>query len=58
MTVYKGAAEHLQSVWVAVRGSLRQVLEQVTLEDVVQGRLPDSVSALTQTPDAWNPRLR
>jgi hypothetical protein len=30
----------------------------VTLEDVVQGRLPDSVSALTQDPDAWNPRLR
>ena len=58
MTVYKGAAEHLQSVWVAVRGSLRCVLEQVTLEDVVQGRLPDSVSALTQDPDAWNPRLR
>jgi Rrf2 family protein len=58
MTVYKGAAEHLQSVWVAVRGSLRLVLEQVTLEDVVRGRLPDSVSALTRDPDAWNPRLR
>ena len=40
MTVYKGAAEHLQSVWVAVRGSLRRVLEQVTLEDVVRGGFP------------------
>ena len=58
MTAYKGAAEHLQSVWVAVRGSLRRVLEQVTLEDVVRGRLPDSVSELTQDPDAWNARLR
>jgi Rrf2 family protein len=58
MTAYKGAAEHLQTVWVAVRGSLRRVLELVTLEDVVLGRLPDSVNRLTDDPDAWNPRLR
>ncbi len=58
MTAYKGAAEHLQTVWVAVRGSLRRVLEQVTLEDVVLGRLPNSVSELTEDPGAWNARLR
>jgi hypothetical protein len=34
------------------------VLELVTLEDVVLGRLPDSVNRLTDDPDAWNPRLR
>ena len=53
---YAGAAEHLQEVWVAVRAALRGVLEQVTLEDVVRGRLPRSVARLTQDPDAWRPR--
>lgn len=54
--VYGGAAEHLQEVWVAVRAALRGVLEQVTLEDVVRGRLPRSVARLTEDPDAWTPR--
>lgn len=53
---YDGAAEHLQDVWVAVRASLRRVLDNVTLEDVVSGRLPRSVAKLTEDPDAWLPR--
>jgi Rrf2 family protein len=56
-TTYDGAAEHLQDVWVAVRASLRAVLEQVTLEDVVRGRLPRPVAKLTEDPDAWTPRV-
>ena len=55
-TTYEGAAVHLQDVWVAVRASLRAVLEEVTLDDVVQGRLPPSVARLTAPPDAWAPR--
>ncbi|GAC1362728.1 MAG: RrF2 family transcriptional regulator [Actinomycetota bacterium] len=55
-TSYQGDAEHLQEVWVAVRASLRAVLEQVSLDDVVTGRLPASVARLTQDPDAWAPR--
>ena len=58
MTTYQGAAEHLQEVWVAVRASLRRVLEQVTLEDVVRGTLPASVSALTENPEMWTARSR
>jgi len=54
-TVYQGAAEHLQEVWVAVRASLRAVLEQVTLADVVAGHLPRSVARMTADPDAWAP---
>lgn len=54
-THYEGAAEHLQRVWVAVRASLRMVLERVTLADVVAGRLPKSVERLTADPDAWTP---
>jgi len=53
---YEGAAEHLQDVWVAVRAALRGVLEQVSLDDVVQGRLPRQVARLTQDPDAWQAR--
>ena len=37
---YEGAAEHLQDVWIAVRSSLRSVLEQVTIADIVSGQLP------------------
>ena len=53
---YEGAAAHLQDVWVAVRASLRSVLERVSLEDVEAGRLPRAVAKLTEDPDAWAPR--
>src|SRR3974390_773651 len=52
-TSYDGAAEHLQQVWVAVRASLRGVLEKVTLTDVITGQLPSHVQALLGDPDAW-----
>lgn len=52
---YDGAAVHLQEVWIAVRASLRAVLESVTLAQVVDGKLPRSVRALTLDPDAWQP---
>lgn len=52
---YEGSAEHLQEVWVAVRASLRAVLEHVTLEQVVRGDLPATVKHLTADPDAWTP---
>jgi Rrf2 family protein len=54
-TFYDGAAENLRAVWVAVRASLRSVLEHVTLADIVSGRLPKAVSKLTADPDAWEP---
>jgi Rrf2 family protein len=50
---YAGSAEPLREVWVAVRASLRRVLEAVTLEDVASGRLPDEVASLTGDRDAW-----
>ena len=52
---YVGAAAVLADVWVAVRASLRAVLEQVTLADLAAGRLPPSVGELTHDPDAWQP---
>jgi Rrf2 family protein len=53
---YAGVAEHLQQVWVAVRASLRSVLDEVTLAQVVSGELPDHVRTLSGTPGAWAPR--
>ena len=50
---YRGNAEPLQEVWIAVRASLRTVLENVTLADLVSGDLPDVVEELTASPDAW-----
>ena len=52
---YDGPATHLQDVWVAVRANLREVLEQVTLAHVVDGKLPARVRKLTADPDAWLP---
>lgn len=52
---YTGPAESLQKVWVAVRASMRSVLENVTIADVVAGRFPDEVTALLDSPEAWSP---
>jgi Rrf2 family protein len=53
---YVGAATVLRDVWIALRANLRAVLEQVTLADLAAGRLPEQVAALTQSPNAWDPR--
>jgi Rrf2 family protein len=57
-TSYEGAAIHLQELWIAVRASLRSVLEHTTLEDVARGTLPDHVRNLAADPDSWLPRGR
>lgn len=58
MTTYEGAAARLQDLWVATRASLRSVLEQVTLEDMVKGELPGPIARLVADPDSWEPRVR
>jgi Rrf2 family protein len=45
---YEGSAEALKDVWMAVRGSLREVLENVTLADLAGGRLPRNVRQLAE----------
>jgi Rrf2 family protein len=52
---YAGSAEPLRDVWIAVRASLRGVLERVTLADLARGELPEHVRALAADPDAWAP---
>ena len=53
---YEGAAEHLQTVWIAVRASLRAVVDELTLADVVSGRMPQRMKRLIDAPDAWSRR--
>jgi Rrf2 family protein len=50
---YPGPAASLRDVWVALRASMRGVLEATTLADVAAGRLPASVRRLLREPEAW-----
>jgi Rrf2 family protein len=52
---YVGAAEPLREVWVALRANIREVLDLVTLADVVERDLPASVVELTTGPEVWEP---
>jgi Rrf2 family protein len=53
---FVGSAAPMKEVWVAVRSTLRGLLEEVSLADVAAGRLPDHVAALTADPRAWAKR--
>ena len=50
---YQGAAAALQDVWIALRANEREILELVTLDDVVTGKLPERVRTLVADPRAW-----
>jgi Rrf2 family protein len=52
---FTGVAEPMRDVWIAVRASLRGVLEGVTLADVIGGGLPQHVRDLVADEDAWVP---
>ena len=54
---YEGAAARLRDVWVALRATIRGVLETVSLADLTGGDLPDSVKALIEEDDAWTARI-
>jgi Rrf2 family protein len=53
---YTAEALPLQSVWLALRANVRQVLESVTLADVVSKELPEPVLGLSEHPDATSER--
>ena len=50
---YPGPAKRIQDVWIAVRASLRELLEGTTVEDIVRGKMPRAVRRLTDDPEAW-----
>jgi Rrf2 family protein len=53
---YEAEAASLPRVWIALRSSIRHVLETVTLADVVSGELPTSIDELSALPGAWESR--
>jgi Rrf2 family protein len=50
---YAGAATTLPRVWIAVRANLRRVVENVTIADIANSKLPRSIEKLTEDPGAW-----
>jgi Rrf2 family protein len=50
---YPGAAAPLAHVWVAAREAYRRVLENVTLADVVAGKMPPQVAEMIELESAW-----
>jgi DNA-binding IscR family transcriptional regulator len=54
---YVGRAAR-RDVWVALRSSVRAVLERATLADVARGELPPHIAELTRELDAWVSRVR
>ena len=53
---YPGPSAPLREVWLALRVNIRQVLETVTLADVVAGVLPEPISRLAEHPEAAEQR--
>ena len=50
---YPGPAARLQDIWIALRASLRGILEGTSLEDLVKGTLSPEIERLLGAPDAW-----
>ena len=56
-TSYEGVAQHLPTVWVAVRASLREVLDGTSLAEVLtRGPARAACAAMADAPDAWRNR--
>lgn len=52
---YNEAAETLQLIWIAARTSLRDVLENVTIDDLANRKAPEAVLERTRQEEAWRP---
>ncbi|MFT4035001.1 MAG: Rrf2 family transcriptional regulator [Patulibacter sp.] len=53
---YQGVSAPLREVWIAVRASLRSVLEVTSLAALAADELPPVVDDLIAAPGAWNRR--
>lgn len=50
---YNDSAEVLQHVWIAARSSLREVFEEVSIQQLADADLPPTVTKRTADEDAW-----
>lgn len=53
---YSGPTVPLERVWLAVRASLRSVLEATTLQSILDDELPQIIDDLLSDPTAWRRR--
>lgn len=53
---YSGASKNLGKVWVAVRASLRSVLETTYVSDLLTGKFNAQVAKSLNNPEAWTRR--
>jgi Rrf2 family protein len=54
---YQGSTEKLTEIWVGVRAALRSVLEETTLADMANKKLPKHVEKMVADRDAWEVRI-
>ena len=54
---YSGAATALRDTWVALRATMRSVLEGVSLADLASGTLPADIRTFLVDGDAWCSRV-
>ena len=54
---YRGAAVALRDTWVALRATMRTVLEGVSMSDLAAGKLPPEIEALLGSDDVWKARV-
>jgi len=52
---YNESAEVLQHVWIAARRALRDVFEEVSIQQLADTKLPKAVTSRTADEDAWQP---
>lgn len=50
---YVGLSAHLPGLWVAVRASLRKVLDETSLQQLLTGKMPAHVKKMIDDPNAW-----
>ena len=48
---FPGDAKPLREVWIALSANMRELLEAVTIADLVAGRLPEPVRRLVRDPE-------
>ncbi len=51
---YPDGPQVLVGLWIALRASVRGVLDGTTLQDLVDGVLPEEVRRLAENPDSWS----
>lgn len=50
---YEGNSDGLEEVWIAVRASLRSVIDHVSIGQLARHQLPKAVTNYTRDPQAW-----